>query len=86
MGSNMMRQAVPLVKPAAPIVGTGMERTVAHKSGYLVIAEQDGEIIGVDANHITILYKGGEKKTYELHTFEKSNNDLAIHQNALVSK
>ena len=86
MGSNMMRQAVPLVRPKAPVVGTGMERIVWEGSGYVVIAEDDGEIIWVDAKHISVLYKNGEKKLYELTTFKRSNHDHIIHQTPLISK
>ncbi|MFA5917005.1 MAG: DNA-directed RNA polymerase subunit beta [Candidatus Gracilibacteria bacterium] len=85
MGSNMMRQAVPLIKPEAPIVGTGMERIVGEGSGYVLKATDDGEVIGVDAKHITVLYKSGEKKIYELKTFKRSNHDMIIHQKPLVS-
>lgn len=85
MGSNMMRQAVPLVRPKAPIVGTGMERIVWEWSGYVILAEDEGEIIWVDAKHITVLYKNGDKKLYELITFKRSNHDMIIHQIPLVS-
>jgi len=85
MGSNMMRQAVPLVRPEAPVVGTGMERIVWEWSGYVIVAEDDGEIIWVDAKHITVLYKSGEKKIYELTTFKRSNHDMIVHQTPLVS-
>lgn len=85
MGSNMMRQAVPLIKAESPVVGTGMERIVGEGSGYVVLAEDDGEIIGVDAKHITVLYNSGDKKTYELITFTRSNNDMIVHQKPLVS-
>ena len=85
MGSNMMRQAVPLVRPKAPVVGTGMERIVWEGSGYVVIAEDDGEIIWVDAKHISVLYKNWEKKLYELTTFKRSNHDMIVHQVPLVS-
>lgn len=85
MGSNMMRQAVPLIRAEAPIVWTGMERIVWEWSGYVIIASDDGEIIWVDAKHITMLYKSWEKKTYELKTFKRSNHDMLIHQKALVS-
>lgn len=86
MGTNMMRQAVPLVRPQAPIVGTGAERVIGQHSGYVVAASEDGEVIGVDAKHISVLYKSGEKKTYRLTTFERSNHDLIIHQHPLVSR
>ncbi len=85
MGSNMMRQAVPLVHATAPIVGTGNELEFGYKSGYCVQAEEDGEVIGVDAKHITVLYKSGQKRTYELLTFERSNHDMIIHQYPRVS-
>jgi DNA-directed RNA polymerase subunit beta len=57
MGSNMMRQAVPLIRTDAPVVGTGMERAVGEDSEYVVVAKDDGEILGVDAKHVTVLYK-----------------------------
>jgi DNA-directed RNA polymerase subunit beta len=85
MGSNMMRQAVPLLRPKAPVVGTWMEKIVWEGSSYSVVAKEDGEIIGVDAKHITILYKSGEKKLHELKTYRRSNHDMIIHQTPLVS-
>ncbi|NDK08158.1 DNA-directed RNA polymerase subunit beta [Candidatus Gracilibacteria bacterium] len=85
MGSNMMRQAVPLIRPEAPIVGTGMERIVGEDSGYVYKATDDGEVIGVDAKHITVLYKSGEKRLYELKTFKRSNHDMIVHQKPLVT-
>ena len=85
MGSNMMRQAVPLLKPKAPVVGTGMERIVWEGSGYVVVAEDDWEVIWVDAKHITVVYKSWEKKLYELKTFRRSNHDMIVHQKPLVS-
>ena len=85
MGSNMMRQAVPLVRADAPIVGTGMERVIGEGSGYVIKAEDSGEVIGVDAKHISILYDNGKKITYPLSTFERSNHDMLVHQWARVS-
>lgn len=85
MGSNMMRQAVPLIRAEAPVVWTGMERIVWEWSGYVIKAREDWEIIWVDAKHITVLYKSGEKKIYELKTFKRSNHDMLVHQKALVS-
>ena len=52
MGTNMQRQAVSVVKPEAPIVGTGVERRAAYDSGHTIVAEEDGEVIEVDASHI----------------------------------
>ena len=85
MGSNMMRQAVPLVHSTAPIVGTGNELEFGYKSGYCVRAEHNGKVLGVDAKHVTVMYDNGEKKTYELLTFERSNHDMIIHQYPRVS-
>lgn len=85
MGSNMMRQAVPLVHSTSPIVGTGNELEFGHKSGYCVRAEHNGKVLGVDAKHITVMYDNGEKKTYELITFERSNHDMQLHQYPRVS-
>ncbi|EKD66264.1 MAG: hypothetical protein ACD_49C00055G0001 [uncultured bacterium (gcode 4)] len=85
MGSNMMRQAVPLVRTEAPIVGTWSERDIWEGSWYVVVAEDDWEIIWVDAKHISVIYSSWEKKLYELRTFEKSNSDMLVHQKALVS-
>ncbi|NUJ97625.1 DNA-directed RNA polymerase subunit beta [Candidatus Gracilibacteria bacterium] len=85
MGSNMMRQAVPLIRPDAPTVGTGMERIVGEGSGYVIKAREDGEVLGVDAKHITVLYSSGEKMLYELKTFKRSNHDMIVHQKPLVS-
>ena len=85
MGSNMMRQAVPLLRPKAPVVGTGMERVVWEWSWYVEVAQEDWEVIWVDAKHITIVYKSGEKKLFELKTYRRSNHDMIIHQKPLVS-
>jgi len=85
MGSNMMRQAVPLVRPESPVVGTGMERIVWEWSGYVIVADEDWEVIWVDAKHITVLYKSWEKKLYKLTTFKRSNHDMIVHQMPLVS-
>ncbi len=86
MGSNMMRQAVPLVRPESPVIGTGMERIVWEWSGYVILAEDDWEIIWVDAKHISVLYKTWEKKLYNLTTFKRSNHDMIIHQTPMVSR
>ena len=84
MGTNMMRQAVPPIRAEAPVVGTGMERIIAEGSGYVIKATDDGEVIGVDAKHISVLYANGKKVTYALRTFERSNHDMLIHQWARV--
>ena len=86
MGSNMMRQAVPLIRTDSPVVGTGMERIVGEDSEYVVVAKDDWEVLGVDAKHITILYQTGEKVLHEFVTFKRSNHDMILHQVPLVSK
>ena len=84
MGTNMMRQAVPLLRAEAPVVGTGMERMIGEGSGYVVKADMAGEVIGVDAKHISVIYENGKKITHPLMTFERSNSDMLIHQWAKV--
>jgi len=86
MGSNMMRQAVPLVRPEAPIVGTWMERIIWERSGYVVIADDDWEVIWVDAKHVSVLYKNGNKRLYKLKTFGRSTHDMIVHQKPVVSR
>ena len=96
MGSNMMRQAVPLIKPDAPIVGTGLEYTVARDSRVLVSAEGPGVVDSVDANQITIRYSRTEDeklvsfeddiKTYKLLKFSKTNQNTCLNLNPIVRK
>lgn len=78
-GSNMQRQAVPLLTPQSPTVGTGIEHNVALDSGQLVVAEADGEVIRADGEAVEVKYKDGVKK-YELIHFAKSNDDRSINQ------
>ncbi|MCI8413703.1 MAG: DNA-directed RNA polymerase subunit beta [Clostridia bacterium] len=86
MGSNMQRQAVPLLKPEAPIVGTGIEHKIAYDSGVMVIARADGEVSYVDANEIVVLEKGGSVARYTLKKFIGSNQGTCINQRPIVSK
>ena len=96
MGSNMMRQAVPLLKPDSPIVGTGLELQVASDSRVLINAEGDGIVEYVDSNKIIIKYDLNEKqklvrfdketKTYELIKFRKTNQGTCINLKPLVKK
>src|SRR4029079_7181124 len=83
MGSNMQRQAVPLLKPEAPLVGTGMERRAAIDTGDVVIAENDGEVNHVDAERIVVAH-GSKKDEYPLHKFMRSNQGTIIHQRPIV--
>ncbi|MBL30497.1 MAG: DNA-directed RNA polymerase subunit beta [Flavobacteriaceae bacterium] len=96
MGSNMMRQAVPLLKPDSPIVGTGLESQVATDSRILINAEGDGFVEYVDANKITIKYDISKKeemvrfdspvKDYELIKFRKTNQGTCINLKSIVKK
>ena len=85
MGANMQRQAVPLVRSEAPLVGTGMERTAAFDSGALVISDTAGVIEEVAADLIVIKQENGRKKEYKLRKFDRSNQGTAINQQPLVS-
>ncbi|MBI2464041.1 DNA-directed RNA polymerase subunit beta [Candidatus Peregrinibacteria bacterium] len=86
MGSNMQRQAVPLLRPHAPVVGTGMERVAAIASGQAIAAEENGIVLSVDASQITILYDSGRKITYRLINYMRSNQATCIHQRPIVAK
>ncbi len=85
MGANMQRQAIPLLKTEAPIVGTGVEAIAARDSGVVVIAKADGVVDYVDANKIIVKTKGGND-TYYLNGFERSNNGTCYHQVPIVRK
>lgn len=84
MGANQQRQAVPLVKPESPIVGTGMEHEVAKNSGQLVQAEGPGEVVKADAREVVVKYKDG-KKTYAPTRFQRSNEGTSMNQKVVVS-
>src|SRR5690554_5301233 len=96
MGSNMMRQAVPLLRPEAPIVGTGLERQVASDSRVLINAEREGVVEYVDAEKITIRYDRTDKeravsfdvdeKSYNLIKFRKTNQSTCINLKPIVKK
>ena len=86
MGANMQRQAVPLLRPEVPLVGTGMERQVAENSGQVLTAEEDGEVLSSSANFITIRYNSGREERYPLSKFVRSNQGTCISQRPLVAK
>jgi DNA-directed RNA polymerase subunit beta len=90
MGSNMQKQAVPLVKPEIPIVSTGMEEIAAKESGYLIIAEYNGTVLEVDAENIIVEYEISknrkEKKEYKLKKYIKNNDFTFINQKPVVKK
>ena len=80
MGSNMQRQAVPLINPEPPLIMTGLEERVARDSGQEVVSDSDGLVTEVDANHITIKSKNQKPKTYHLRTFIRTNQYTCFHQ------
>ena len=86
MGSNMQRQAVPLLKPEAPVVGTGMEYKAAHDSGVVVLSRQHGVVKRVDASHIVIAGDDGNDRTYNIIKFKRSNQGTCINQRPIVVK
>ena len=85
MGANMQRQAVPLLRSDAPLVGTGMERAAAMDSHAVVIARNSGVVEEVDADHIVIRNDDNKQDKYLLRKFERSNQGTAINQTAIVS-
>ena len=84
-GSNMQRQAVPLINPQSPTVGTGIEGVIAKNSSQLITAEAEGEVIRADGDVVEVKYEDG-MKSYELLHFEKSNDDRSINQKVRVSR
>jgi DNA-directed RNA polymerase subunit beta len=86
MGANMQRQAVPLLRPDPPIVGTGVEFRAAADSGALVVAEEEGVCTAVSADRVTIKTNDGQQKTYKLNKFKRSNSGTCINQRPLVRK
>ncbi len=85
MGSNMQRQAVPLVQPEAPLVGTGVERQVAIDSGQIVIAEEAGEVVNVSGDAIVVQGANG-RRVYKLRRFRRSNQSTCMDQRPIVFK
>ncbi|MBI2957500.1 MAG: DNA-directed RNA polymerase subunit beta, partial [Chloroflexi bacterium] len=83
MGSNMQRQAVPLLRPEAPLVATGMEREVARYSGQVVFAEEDGKVESVTGSEIKL---SGRKEPYHLTKFTRTNQGTCINQRPVVEK
>ncbi len=86
MGSNMQRQAVPLIKTENPIVGTGMEYKACVDSGVAVVADADGVVESVDADQIVVREDNGEMHTYEMTKFKRSNAGTCTNQRPIVDK
>ena len=86
MGSNMQRQAVPLLKPEAPMIATGVEHRIAYDSGALKIAKRDGYVEYVDSDKIVVKTDDGDTDVYTMSKFERSNQSTCINQHPIVSK
>jgi DNA-directed RNA polymerase subunit beta len=86
MGANMQRQAVPLLRPQSPIVGTGIERQVAVDSGQVVVAPADGEVTSVTARQIILVDDDGVEYVMRLRKFVRSNQGTCINQRPIVNK
>ncbi len=84
MGANMQRQAVPLVRPEIPLVGTGMELQTAVDSGQVITAEADGVVKSVTGDHVIVAYDNGAEKTYNLNKFIRSNQGTCVNHRAIV--
>ena len=86
MGSNMQRQAVPLIRPDAPLVGTGMEFQAAVDSGQVVVARHDGEVVSVVGDQIVVQEQDGTRRVYHLRKYNRSNQSTCIDQRPVVFK
>lgn len=84
MGANMQRQAVPLVRSEAPLVGTGMELRAAIDAGDVVVAEESGVIEEVSADYITVMHDNGTRRTYRMRKFARSNHGICANQCPIV--
>ncbi len=84
MGANMQRQALPLLRPNAPYIGTGLESKIAHDCGLAVVAVDDGVVTYSDAKEIRVMEKGNNERTYHLQKFERSNQGTCINQTSIV--
>jgi len=84
MGSNMQRQAVPLIQPEAPYVGTGIERAAALNSGLVILAKGDGVVLSVTGDRIVVAYDDGDVVTYNLKKYARSNQSTCVDQRPSV--
>lgn len=84
MGTNMQRQAVPCIRPEAPLVGTGVEHEAARYSGYMITADEDGEITEVDGGHVVLTTKKGKVYNHTFSKFRRSNHSTCVDQHPTV--
>lgn len=85
-GSNMQRQAVPLVKTTSPVVGTGTEGVIARNTSQLIVADADGEVVRADADEIQVRYSAKDVRSYRPIHFQQSNDDRSINQRVVVQR
>ncbi len=85
MASSMQKQAVPLLQPESPVVGTGVENDIARNTGQLIVADADGEVVRADGDQVHVKYADGVK-VYEPVHFKKSNDDRSINQKVRVTR
>lgn len=85
MGTNMQRQAIPLIISDSPVVGTGVEARAARDSGHVIIAEEDGDVVKLDASQIVIKNKKGGENKYSLTKFLRSNSSTCINQRPTIN-
>ncbi len=86
MGSNMQRQAVPLLMPEVPIVSTGMEKHAAYDSGQIMVSDVTGKVVSVQGDSIVVRTEEGEEKHYQLRKYDRSNQSTCIDQRPIVAK
>ncbi|GGC76901.1 DNA-directed RNA polymerase subunit beta [Hoyosella rhizosphaerae] len=86
MGANMQRQAVPLLRSEAPLVGTGMELRAAYDSGDVIVSEKAGVVEEVSADFVTVMADDGTRQTYQLRKFSRSNQGTCINQRPIVDE
>jgi DNA-directed RNA polymerase subunit beta len=86
MGSNMQRQAVPLIRPESPLIGTGMEEQAAYDSGQVIISECDGEVTSVTSQEVVVRDEEGVEHTYPVTKFARSNQGTCINQHPFITK
>ena len=84
MGANMQRQAVPLIRPHAPFVGTGMEERAAKDSGELIVAQHAGTVSEVDAAHVVVYSDEYGSERYDLPKYQRSNQSTCINHRPIV--
>jgi DNA-directed RNA polymerase subunit beta len=86
MGTNMQRQAVPCIKPDAPIIGTGVEGRSAKDSGQVIVAQADGVVVAVDGKRIVVQEEDGGMRTYDVNKFQRTNSSTCLNQRPTATR